>query len=223
MTPHPEFHPVEASPMRRRPVRGFTLIELLTVIAIIGILAAIIIPVVGRVRDSARGAQCVSNLRQVGIAMNLYADDHRGRFPTVYPDGNKTWRWKLVPYANMPENSMGLSPLPGEAGIFVCPAFVDKDPAAPRASSYVINAKMSDLQPYWRYDRSKVQATRTLMVVEFDQNTEYFIQWDGGMAARGLAMRHSGKTSTNGLFVDGHVAPLKETPGVSDPLWYTPN
>jgi prepilin-type N-terminal cleavage/methylation domain-containing protein/prepilin-type processing-associated H-X9-DG protein len=60
----------------RRAAAGFTLIELLTVIAIIGILAAILIPVVGRVRESARASQCVSNMRQIGTAMHLYMSDY---------------------------------------------------------------------------------------------------------------------------------------------------
>ncbi len=68
--------------IRRIPVenRAFTLIELLTVIAIIGILAAILIPVVGKVRSAAQAAKCASNLRQIGGATFLYLNDHEDRF-----------------------------------------------------------------------------------------------------------------------------------------------
>lgn len=81
-----------------RPRAGFTLIELLTVIAIIGVLAAILIPVVGRVRESGRKATCSSNLRQLSMAFLLYADE-RKRFPGVefYDDGRLTnWIIELV-------------------------------------------------------------------------------------------------------------------------------
>ena len=63
---------------KRRP--GFTLIELLTVIAIIGILAAIIIPVVSKVRTSAKRAQGISNLRQIMVASLTYTQENRGRW-----------------------------------------------------------------------------------------------------------------------------------------------
>ena len=58
--------------------KAFTLIELLTVIAIIGVLAAILIPTVGAVRKSARSAQAISNIKQIGMATLLYSQDNRG-------------------------------------------------------------------------------------------------------------------------------------------------
>ncbi|RRJ95166.1 type II secretion system protein [Opitutaceae bacterium TAV4] len=74
-------HPVLYS-YRPRAVRGFTLIELLTVIAIIGVLAGILIPVVSRVRETARAAACVSVLRQYGVAFNMHAVENKDCFPT---------------------------------------------------------------------------------------------------------------------------------------------
>jgi prepilin-type N-terminal cleavage/methylation domain-containing protein len=68
----------EAKPPRRG---GFTLIELLVVIAIISILAALLLPTLARAKSSARRAACVSNLRQVGVAIHGYAQDHEGRIP----------------------------------------------------------------------------------------------------------------------------------------------
>lgn len=62
-------------------IAAFTLIELLTVIAIIGILAAIIVPVVGKVRESAAKASCASNLRQIALGTVAYANDNKNLLP----------------------------------------------------------------------------------------------------------------------------------------------
>jgi prepilin-type N-terminal cleavage/methylation domain-containing protein len=76
---------------------GFTLIELLAVIAIIGILASILIPIVGSAREAARASHCVSNLRQIGVALHLYADENNGRFPAAN-DGQIQWSGALGVY-----------------------------------------------------------------------------------------------------------------------------
>ncbi len=60
---------------------GFTLIELLVVIAIIAVLAAILFPVFARAREKARSTACISNLKQIGLAMAMYCSDYDGHFP----------------------------------------------------------------------------------------------------------------------------------------------
>jgi prepilin-type N-terminal cleavage/methylation domain-containing protein/prepilin-type processing-associated H-X9-DG protein len=70
-------------PALRRRGRAFTLIELLVVIAIIAILAALLLPALSRSKAKAYHAACVSNLRQLGIATRLYAEDNQERLPSA--------------------------------------------------------------------------------------------------------------------------------------------
>jgi len=65
----------------KRPLLAFTLIELLAVVAIIGILSALLLPAIGKIQDSANGTKCASNLKQIGSAMMMYAGENNGIFP----------------------------------------------------------------------------------------------------------------------------------------------
>ncbi|EIP97854.1 prepilin-type N-terminal cleavage/methylation domain-containing protein [Opitutaceae bacterium TAV1] len=203
---------------------AFTLIELLTVIAIIGILAAILIPTVGAVRAKARASQCASNLRQVGMALQLYANDNKDLFPRTGWEGyvnesDRPWMWKIAPYLGMEEGKQlgkKTEGLPKSAGVLVCPVFDGSN--ADHRIAYGYNLAISDNR--WLYRRAAVEApSRIFLLIEIG-NPARGASEGGSFNDAGLDFRHPGD-SANALFVDGHVAGVKKNDLIksTDPRW----
>src|SRR5437870_13594951 len=92
--------------MPRRMRAGFTLIELLVVVAIIAILAGILFPVFAQARDAAKRANCISNLKQIALAHQMYVQDHDDTLPSWYivgPHSYIIWPEFLSPYYRDPK------------------------------------------------------------------------------------------------------------------------
>ncbi|HMJ88626.1 MAG TPA: prepilin-type N-terminal cleavage/methylation domain-containing protein [Candidatus Acidoferrum sp.] len=103
-----------------RAAKAFTLIELLVVIAVITILAALLLPMVSKSKERGRSTACLSNLRQIGISLQLYVQDHDNKLPIMYDALIST-------NATPPTNSFAtidqvLSNYLGSARILRCPS-----------------------------------------------------------------------------------------------------
>lgn len=72
--------------MIRCAVKGFTLVELLCVIAIIAVLGSLLMPALGQMLAKAHSTACAANLRQIGVAVSLYVNDHDNTFPYIETD-----------------------------------------------------------------------------------------------------------------------------------------
>lgn len=124
---------------------GFSLVEMLFVVGIIVLLAALSFPLAGSVRAKAQRANCLNNIRQWNLALNLYLDEHRGVYPG-WKEGEKgSWFEVLPPYVDQPAMSETVVfPGQGRKSMFLCPSDGgDGTDSGTYYSSYTFNSHVS--------------------------------------------------------------------------------
>ena len=199
--------------------RGFTLIELLVVIAIITILMGILLPALGRVRRQAEKISCLSNMRQMGLALQTYLIDNKNRLPSSscnISDPNQYWLCILGEYT-------------GQNLLFRCPSdkaknFVDSDkpldeqPEDFRWSSFALNGL---LDMHCIYNRGKynnvINIKHPAYCIYISESPAFWTNYDhihpetwGSLKqVKGQIDWDRHNETSNYLFVDGHAENLK--------------
>jgi len=188
---------------------GFTLIELLVVIAIIAILAAILFPVFARAREKARQTSCQSNLKQIGLSIQMYMGDYDDTVMPARLGGTPTdvdWTALIQPYVHNDQ-------------IFVCPS--DSDPVASAATngypkSYGLNYEIHTFNTYAGYVANPLSIWPPIKISKVNEPSELISGIDSATNQPGMhyntiddraAWRHN--DMANVLFLDGHVKAMK--------------
>ena len=199
---------------RRRCGRGFTLIELLVVIAIIAILAAMLLPALSVAKEKARTISCTSNLRQVGLAIQLYANENQDQLvPAEYNVSNgakfeEGWATLLVNEGHLPApKSSSYTTLAEGRSVFQCPSG--------RPEVYDLNPSSRDDSEGAKAYPFKSESTGS----KFYVHTWYGINAGLGGPRKYPFTRFPGDEGTRTLNKLTRAANLSQMPSIFDGWW----
>ncbi len=183
-------------PGRHHSAPAFTLIELLVVIAVIAILASMLLPVLGRAKRSAHSTRCLSNLHQIGVALELYIQDNNHHLP-VCP---------MIPSAatNQTPITTALAPCLGPQEVFKCPA--DQSLFQKEQTSYEWNAFLNGAS----YDHPEDWSPQTQVIVATIFGGRFNTPLIGD--ANAFHVPSGIWAGKNALFFEGRVQRTKTTP-----------
>ena len=191
----------EGKPMQKPP-HAFSQLELLILICVVAMAAAILLPMIMRARKMARRTVCKSNLKYLGLAINMYSNDHSRCYPTL--------GWDATPGSERTLGSLSLvfDGIVGDTRVFRCPSTND-DPT-PLTVTTTLRPEMCS----YGYDSQKQPRTAAEVAIMADRNANV-----------GATKRNStnhGNAGQNVLYYDGHVKWL-ETPNCGmngDNIWH---